>query len=145
MAKSIKELKKENSFLKSKCEKSDVTLIELVDEVYIFVLFFFLILYHWVRLNPHTQVNTSPPPTLPLGIGMPSPLTLGWLWLYLLYFYISHTGSIQPCKFFKYTIACTSSILYIGQLSFVEECDDIFHLPQSLMVLSCIYYPRKHF
>ncbi|KAB1218054.1 Alpha-taxilin [Morella rubra] len=32
MAKSIKELKKENSFLKSKCEKSDITLIELVDE-----------------------------------------------------------------------------------------------------------------
>uniref|UniRef100_A0A7N2R9P4 Beta-taxilin n=1 Tax=Quercus lobata TaxID=97700 RepID=A0A7N2R9P4_QUELO len=32
MAKSIKELKKENSFLKSKCEKTDVTLIELVDE-----------------------------------------------------------------------------------------------------------------
>lgn len=33
MAKSIKELKKENGFLKSKCEKSDVTLIELVEEV----------------------------------------------------------------------------------------------------------------
>lgn len=33
MAKSIKELKKENSFLKSKSEKSDITLIELVDEV----------------------------------------------------------------------------------------------------------------
>lgn len=33
MAKSIKELKKENTFLKSKCEKSDVTLIELVEEV----------------------------------------------------------------------------------------------------------------
>ncbi|XP_044509256.1 beta-taxilin isoform X2 [Mangifera indica] len=32
MAKSIKELKKENVFLKSKCEKSDVTLIELVEE-----------------------------------------------------------------------------------------------------------------
>lgn len=32
MTKSIKELKKENSFLKSKCEKSDVTLIELLDE-----------------------------------------------------------------------------------------------------------------
>ncbi|KAK4385881.1 Beta-taxilin [Sesamum angolense] len=32
MAKSIKELKKENTFLKSKCEKSDVTLIELADE-----------------------------------------------------------------------------------------------------------------
>ncbi|EXB80109.1 hypothetical protein L484_013436 [Morus notabilis] len=32
MAKSIKELKKENSFLKSKSEKSDITLIELVDE-----------------------------------------------------------------------------------------------------------------
>ncbi|KAM6582679.1 hypothetical protein CsatB_009681 [Cannabis sativa] len=32
MAKSIKELKKENSFLKSKTEKSDITLIELVDE-----------------------------------------------------------------------------------------------------------------
>ncbi|XP_014510856.1 alpha-taxilin [Vigna radiata var. radiata] len=32
MAKSIKELKKENQFLKSKSEKSDVTLIELVDE-----------------------------------------------------------------------------------------------------------------
>lgn len=32
MAKSIKELKKENIFLKSKCEKSDVTLIELVEE-----------------------------------------------------------------------------------------------------------------
>ncbi|XVF23670.1 hypothetical protein REPUB_Repub13aG0059200 [Reevesia pubescens] len=33
MAKSIKELKKENVFLKSKCDKSDVTLIELVEEV----------------------------------------------------------------------------------------------------------------
>ncbi|TKY51562.1 Alpha-taxilin protein [Spatholobus suberectus] len=32
MAKSTKELKKENQFLKSKSEKSDVTLIELVDE-----------------------------------------------------------------------------------------------------------------
>ncbi|KAL3810488.1 hypothetical protein ACJIZ3_000012 [Penstemon smallii] len=32
MAKSIKELRKENSFLKSKCDKSDVTLIELADE-----------------------------------------------------------------------------------------------------------------
>ncbi|KAL1295279.1 hypothetical protein HN51_056166 [Arachis hypogaea] len=32
MAKSIKELKKENQFLKSKSEKSDITLIELVDE-----------------------------------------------------------------------------------------------------------------
>ncbi|XP_052185603.1 uncharacterized protein LOC127797106 [Diospyros lotus] len=32
MGKSMKELKKENSFLKSKCEKSDVTLIELVEE-----------------------------------------------------------------------------------------------------------------
>ncbi|XP_022765347.1 beta-taxilin-like isoform X2 [Durio zibethinus] len=31
-AKSIKELKKENGFLKSKCDKSDVTLIELVEE-----------------------------------------------------------------------------------------------------------------
>lgn len=33
MAKSVKELKKENTFLKSKCEKSDVSLIELVEEV----------------------------------------------------------------------------------------------------------------
>ncbi|KAL7228717.1 hypothetical protein ACSBR2_007421 [Camellia fascicularis] len=32
MAKSIKELKKENTFLKSKCEKSDITLVELVEE-----------------------------------------------------------------------------------------------------------------
>ncbi|KAM7499167.1 hypothetical protein LguiA_023581 [Lonicera macranthoides] len=32
MAKSIKELKKENSFLKGKSEKSDITLIELVEE-----------------------------------------------------------------------------------------------------------------
>lgn len=32
MAKSIKELKKENAFLKSKCERSDFTLIELVEE-----------------------------------------------------------------------------------------------------------------
>ncbi|XP_050210811.1 uncharacterized protein LOC126661089 isoform X2 [Mercurialis annua] len=32
MAKSIKELKKENTFLKSKTEKSDITLIELVEE-----------------------------------------------------------------------------------------------------------------
>lgn len=35
MAQSIKELKKENMFLKGKCEKSDVTLIELVEEVWI--------------------------------------------------------------------------------------------------------------
>jgi len=34
MAKSMKELKKENQFLKSKSEKSDITLIELVDEVH---------------------------------------------------------------------------------------------------------------
>ncbi|XP_047327588.1 beta-taxilin-like isoform X2 [Impatiens glandulifera] len=32
MKKSIKELKKENSFLKSKCEKSDYTLVQLVEE-----------------------------------------------------------------------------------------------------------------
>ncbi|MFQ6640376.1 hypothetical protein Gotur_014583 [Gossypium turneri] len=32
MAKSIKELRKENVFLKSKCDKSDFTLIELVEE-----------------------------------------------------------------------------------------------------------------
>ncbi|KAL6552854.1 hypothetical protein OROHE_008218 [Orobanche hederae] len=32
MAKSMKEIKKENTFLKSKCDKSDVTLIELADE-----------------------------------------------------------------------------------------------------------------
>ncbi|THG23175.1 hypothetical protein TEA_019270 [Camellia sinensis var. sinensis] len=32
MAKSIKELRKENTFLKSKCEKSDITLVELVEE-----------------------------------------------------------------------------------------------------------------
>lgn len=33
MAKSIKELRKENGFLKNKSEKSDVTLIELANEV----------------------------------------------------------------------------------------------------------------
>ncbi|KAF3647189.1 hypothetical protein FXO37_20085 [Capsicum annuum] len=33
MAKSIKELKKENAFLKGKCDKSDVTLIELAEEM----------------------------------------------------------------------------------------------------------------
>lgn len=33
MAKSIKDLKKENTFLKSKTEKSDFTLIQLVEEV----------------------------------------------------------------------------------------------------------------
>ncbi|KAL3339369.1 hypothetical protein AABB24_028142 [Solanum stoloniferum] len=32
MAKSIKKLKKENAFLKAKCDKSDVTLIELAEE-----------------------------------------------------------------------------------------------------------------
>ncbi|XP_016451447.1 uncharacterized protein LOC107776127 isoform X1 [Nicotiana tabacum] len=32
MAKSIKELKKENAFLKGKCDKTDVTLIELAEE-----------------------------------------------------------------------------------------------------------------
>ncbi|XP_015071336.1 beta-taxilin isoform X1 [Solanum pennellii] len=32
MAKSLKELKKENAFLKGKCDKSDVTLIELAEE-----------------------------------------------------------------------------------------------------------------
>uniref|UniRef100_A0A0V0I8T7 Putative beta-taxilin-like n=1 Tax=Solanum chacoense TaxID=4108 RepID=A0A0V0I8T7_SOLCH len=32
MAKSIKELKKENAFLKAKCDKSDVSLIELAEE-----------------------------------------------------------------------------------------------------------------
>lgn len=33
MAKSLKELKKENTFLKGKCEISDISLIELVEEV----------------------------------------------------------------------------------------------------------------
>ncbi|XP_038988359.1 alpha-taxilin-like isoform X2 [Phoenix dactylifera] len=32
MARSVKELKKENEFLKSRCEKSDITLVKLVDE-----------------------------------------------------------------------------------------------------------------
>lgn len=50
MAKSIKELKKENIFLKSKCEKSDVTLIELVEEVRFtcISLFFFFFVYLFV-------------------------------------------------------------------------------------------------
>lgn len=34
MAKSIKDLKKENTFMKSKSEKSDITLIELANEVW---------------------------------------------------------------------------------------------------------------
>ena len=33
MEKTVNEFKKENAFLKSKCDKSDVTLIELVEEV----------------------------------------------------------------------------------------------------------------
>lgn len=33
MSKLTKDLKRENTFLKSKCEKSDFTLIELVEEV----------------------------------------------------------------------------------------------------------------
>lgn len=33
MAKSIKELRKENTFLKGKTEKSDYTLVQLVEEV----------------------------------------------------------------------------------------------------------------
>lgn len=33
MAKLIKELKKENEFLKGKCEKSDIALVKLVEEV----------------------------------------------------------------------------------------------------------------
>jgi len=33
MSKAIKELRKENAFLKNKTEKSDITLIELVEEV----------------------------------------------------------------------------------------------------------------
>ena len=33
MSKAIKELRKENAFLKSKTERSDLTLIELVEEV----------------------------------------------------------------------------------------------------------------
>lgn len=33
MAKLIKELKKENDFLKSKSEKSDIALVKLVEEV----------------------------------------------------------------------------------------------------------------
>lgn len=33
MAKSMKDLKKENAFLKGKCERSDITLVELVEEV----------------------------------------------------------------------------------------------------------------
>lgn len=33
MATLIKELKKENEFLKGKCEKSDIALVKLVEEV----------------------------------------------------------------------------------------------------------------
>lgn len=33
MSKSMKDLKKENTFLKSKCDKTDVTLIEFANEV----------------------------------------------------------------------------------------------------------------
>lgn len=33
MGKLIKELKKENQFLKSKCERSDVAIVKLIEEV----------------------------------------------------------------------------------------------------------------
>ena len=52
MAKSIKEIKKENVFLKSKCDKSDVTLIELVEEVQLtchFKLSFFSIIIYFKK------------------------------------------------------------------------------------------------
>ncbi|KAI3498055.1 hypothetical protein L1887_33771 [Cichorium endivia] len=42
MAKPIKELKKENNFLKGKTEKSDITLIQLLEEVKLKPSFFFL-------------------------------------------------------------------------------------------------------
>ena len=45
MAKSIKELKKENSFLKSKTEKSDINIIELANEVFSVHAANFIILY----------------------------------------------------------------------------------------------------
>lgn len=69
MAKSIKELKKENAFLKSKCEKSDFTLIELVEEVSwcaCLRFHFLLIISLFFDIN---YVSSLRPQFLFLGIG----------------------------------------------------------------------------
>lgn len=57
MAKSIKELKKENQFLRSKSEKSDVTLIELVDEVHIACVSCLFVLDHLPFYNIDREIN----------------------------------------------------------------------------------------
>lgn len=121
MAKSIKELKKENSFLKSKGEKSDVTLIELVDEVSfscLFMLFFFLILHQSTgEVEPHTQFNTS----FPSPSAMPSPLTLGWLWLELKHSYTLYRIFFSHVSFSSTLLLGHFSILCNGQLPLLEN------------------------
>lgn len=70
MAKSIKELKKENQFLKSKSEKSDVTLIELVDEVRSLCLWFVLdhlTFMHFIRKKYRERSSLVMHNTIVLG------------------------------------------------------------------------------
>lgn len=55
MAKSIKEFKNENAFLKSKCEKSDVILIELVEEVRLAWIFMFLFFELFASRRPKAK------------------------------------------------------------------------------------------
>lgn len=64
MTKSIKELKKENQFLKSKSEKSDITLIELVDEVNDFF-FLSFVCFLDCTIQPQGQLLASPSSTCP--------------------------------------------------------------------------------
>lgn len=68
MAKSIKELKKENIFLKSKSEKSDVTLIELVEEVRFTCIspFFFFFFNLFVLLTVKISQCTTPDAFIPM-------------------------------------------------------------------------------
>ncbi|RWW75320.1 hypothetical protein BHE74_00016654 [Ensete ventricosum] len=60
MAKLIKELKKENEFLKSKCEKSDIALVKLIEELlcdYDAVLIVLFSLLFWKRESMKKQLE----------------------------------------------------------------------------------------
>lgn len=106
MAKSIKELKKENAFLKSKCEKSDFTLIELVEEVSwcaCLRFHFLLIISLFFDIN---CVSSLRPQFLFLGIGwllwihsQPVPPKEGQFWLSLIAsFSQGSTSIVSPWK-----------------------------------------------
>lgn len=145
MAKSIKELKKENTFLKSKCEKSDFTLIELVEEVSWRAcsrFHFLLIISLFFDIN---YVSSLRPQFLFLGIG--------WLlWIHSQpvppkgQFWLSHCILFTRIHLYCFTLKKKKNVVNHGtrqSCAFFSSCSwDPFSHYQVNIVLRLLFFAQ---